>query len=272
MIASSGPPIMFKGFDADFKVEATALETPNKCDISLYNLPSDYRAAFKRGTKQVTLTAGYLNTNVSLIGTYDVQRAWSQLDGTEWVTHIQCSEGLAAWRDAQVNTSFPPGVGRATVYKQVALALTEFGVGVGNLNATMGAVGTKFSNGACLAGNAVDILTRYAKAEGFNFSVQDGQLQFLTDLQTTKLITLSPDTGLIGLPEFSDADPKSKKKPQIKCRSLLRPEARPGNEVVIELPPGEGFISGKVRVNKVTHNGSSYAQSFYTDFECEAVT
>lgn len=274
LLSTEGSPIFFNGFDVDFKVEADVKEsTPNKCDVTLFNLPADYRAAFQKSGCQLLLTAGYKNSNVALIGTYDVQRASSQLEGPDWLTQVQCSEGMAAMRNALFSSTFPPGVRCATVYRQLSNALASLGVTPGNFAATMGAVPSSFPNGIALEGRVATLLDQYARKEGFFFSVQDGQQTYLTATGTSsKTIVLSPDTGLIGLPEFSEADPKMKKPVHIKCRSLLRPEARPGQAVSIDLPPGQGFVRGMLKATKVTHNGSTYAQSFYTDFECEVVS
>lgn len=274
LISQGAAPILFEGFDVDFKVEANiSSTTANKGDVTLFNLPQEYRAAFQKPEAKLSLTAGYANTSVALLGVYDVQRVASELMGPDWVTQIQCSENLTALRDATISTSFKPGVSKATVYKQLANAMVSFGVTLGNFAGTLGASSGTFPNGVALEGRVASLLEQYARKEGFFFSVQGGELVFLAeDAILEKQITLSPDTGLIGLPEFGEADPANKKPAQIKCRSLLRPEAKAGSKVTIDLPPGEGVIQGRLKANKVTHNGSTYAQSFYTDFECEVLT
>lgn len=283
MLEVSGAPVAsFDGFDSDVKIEMDSKDsTPNKCNITLFNLPEQYRSAFQKSGVKVRVLAGYKRAGTSVLGIYDVQRASSRVEGVDWVTQVQAAEAMAAFRETLVSSTFPPGVNKATVYRQCTLPLLAYGVLSGNFDSTLGAATGAFANGITLEGRAFTILENFARREKFDLSVQNHQLTFvptaerLASGEAPKFIgqiTVSPYDGLIGEPEYSDADPKMKKKAQVKCRSLLRHEARPGMQITINLPPGQGFIRGQMMITKVTHNLSTYAQPFYTDFESEDVS
>lgn len=276
MLEVSGTPVAsFDGFDSDVKIEMDSKDsTPNKCNITLFNLPEQYRSAFQKSGVKVRVLAGYKRAGTAVLGIYDVQRASSRVEGVDWITQVQAAEAMAAFRETLVSSTFPPGVNKATVYRQCTLPLLAYGVLSGNFDSTLGASAGAFANGITVEGRAFKLLEDFARKEGYFLSVQNHQLTFLEvdGASVTGVISVSPYDGLIGEPEYSDADPKMKKKAQVKCRSLLRHEARPGMQLIINLPQGQGFIRGQQRLTKVTHNLSTYAQPFYTDFESEDVS
>jgi hypothetical protein len=113
-----------------------------------------------------------------------------------------------------------------------------------------------------LNGQAADILDRMARSSGYEWSVQDGQLQFLEvgkALQRTA-VSLTPDTGLLGSPEVGE-------KGVVTARSWLQPSIIPGRKVHIRSRQVNGFF----RVLKLLHRGDTRGSEWYTEIEGQPV-
>ena len=106
-------------------------------------------------------------------------------------------------------------------------------------------------------------LDRLCKTLGYDWSIQDGQLQLLGARDTIEpgdAIVLNPASGMIGTPEPGENG-------IVEVRSLLIPQLSPGRRVKLEA----AAIQGNYRVEKVVYQGDTRGQDWYADLELKPV-
>jgi hypothetical protein len=231
-----------------FNITKDSNRDPNKAEITLYNLNLAHRQLFQQyadvelQTWPVTVEAGYIGTR-QLIFLGDIQNVSSHKEGVTWITTIQASDGGKKYASARFNQSFGPGSSVVTVLSAVILA---FGIGPGNAIKQIAKSPrgfTTFAKGVVVSGRISDILDKYISSVGYQWSIQDNQLQVLQPSQATgePVVLLNQYTGLIGSPEMSE-------KGKITFRSLLQGSIKPGRRLAIESNTANGvFVDEKVQ-------------------------
>lgn len=259
------------GLRIAFKVEKTLTKDPNTLDLVIYNLAASTRRQMQTPGAAVRLTAGYVG-NVELLFSGDATIINHTRNGPDWVTRIQCGDGVKALRTARVNESFAPGTSVGAVLQRIAertgLALgnTLDEIKKGNVRNAL----TEFSKGFVTAGIAGDELDKLAATFGREFSVQDGAIQLSTPGEAVGdlVVDLRADAGLIGSPEVAEASAdKKRKRTIVKARSLIQQKLSPGRKVKLT----SAAIAGFFRVEKVTFSGDTHAAPWYADLELSAV-
>ena len=243
-----------------FKVEKSLGKDPNKAEVSISNLSAESRCKLsKTKNGKFILQAGYVQgTGQLFIG--DIRQVDHIQDGPSWYTRLTSGDGERSFRFARVKESFKAGTPVADVISKLA---TASGLATGNLSLALTGLTTQYVNGYTSFGSVARELTRVLNSVGLDWSIQDGELQFLrTDQDVGLLIPdLTPDTGLIGSPEFN-YDEKSKGF-LLKAKCLLQPRIKPGGRVHIT---SERY-KGDVKVKKVVHTGDTHGQEWYSELE-----
>jgi hypothetical protein len=242
-----------------FSVEQSLAKSPNTAEIQVYNLSGSTRTLVSEDDLEIELEAGYSGLS-SVIFRGKVDAGKSQRDGINWVTTFQSTDGGKELRQSRINFN-SRNTTVADAFDRVASAI---GVGLGNAKEKIaegnirGAL-TEFSNGIVLFGPAKKELDRLASTFGYDWSIQNGQLQLLGPsdaIEPGDAIVLGPDTGMIGSPESGE-------KGIVEVRSLLIPQLTPGR--VVQLKAAE--IKGFYRVDRVAYQGDTRGQDWYADLE-----
>lgn len=253
--------------DAQFKAEKTLYQAPSTLDLSIFNLAAETRARMQKKGAKVVLLAGY-EAKLETVFSGDARTIDHVRRGPDWVTRIQCGDGERAFKFALSSRSYKAG----TSAKDVAIGLAkDLGAGLGNLAQQL-ATGNfrggmdQFVHGYAFSGQASRGFDGVMRTLGFEWSIQDGQLQVLRPTEPTKdsIVVLSAETGLVGSPEHGSPDVKGVKPSVLKVRSLLQPSIRPGRRIKVEAVNTKGLF----RVEKVTHQGDTLGQDWYSDIEC----
>lgn len=242
-----------------FKVEASLAKAVNTADISVTNLAESTRAKVSEKGIATTLQVGYSGRVFTIFGG-KLEAGKSRREGVDWVTSFQSTDGAQQLRAARVNLSFK----RVSAIEAFGRVADTLGLGLGNAVQKMregnirGAL-ERFDNGLVLSGSSQRELDRLAKTFGYNWSVQNGQLQLLGPLDAIEpgdAIALNSRSGMIGSPESGE-------KGIVEVRSLLIPQLTPGRVVVLEARQ----LSGNYRVEKVTYQGDTRGRDWYADLE-----
>lgn len=246
-----------------FTVERTHKKAANTAEVMIWGLSQDTRKALtKQDRVRVQLLAGYEGSE-SQIYAGELRVASSTRQGPDWVTKVESGDGERRVREARINKSFA----RLTFTQMLDELSASLGVGAGNA-AELAAKGEfqgairSLTKGTLLRGQSADILDRLARSAGYEWSVQDGQLQFLEvgkALQRTA-VSLTPDTGLLGSPEIGENG-------VLTARSYLQPNIIPGRKVHVRSQQIDGFF----RVLKLLHRGDTRGTEWYTDIEAQPV-
>lgn len=248
-----------------FTVKKNLRKEPNTAEIKVSNLAPESRAALQRKGMRVVLQAGHADTIATIyVGdSRDVEPPLHESTG-EVVTTIQCGTSERAYLHARVSESFRAGVHLADIAVNLARAMgLDSTAAEAKIRAESGRV---YAAGHAAHGRASRELERVLRANGFEWSVQDGQLQVRRpgEPAVKRIVELSPETGLVGSAEFGSPEKKGGK-PTIKIRAILQPDLQPGGRVVVT----SQRQAGTLLIKKLQHSGDTASNEWYSDIECE---
>lgn len=247
-----------------FKVKKTLRKEPNTCEVTITNASQSTRASMKSKGAIVIVQAGYEGF-LEQIFTGDARVIEHKKDNADWITSVQCGDGERAYNHKRISKSYASGTKIANILTDVVKTL---GVDPGNAINSVGEIVENLPGGYVAHGRAGAELDRLLIGRGFEWSVQDGRLQLLKTGKTTNVLTvLTPDTGLIGSPEYGSPDKKGGAG-FLKVKTLLQPQIRPGGKVRIKT----SSVDGLFRAEAVTHEGDTAGGAWYTDLELSPIS
>ena len=179
-----------------FSVQKQELESSNTAKVQVWNLSKQNLATLEAENCCLTLKAGYGNTMpVILSGT--VSHVSTRKDGSDVLTEIEVVDGLMEVRDTWVSLSYAGQVNSKKILDDTA---AQMGLTVTySYNATF----SDIPNGFSFVGQAKNALSKACAVSGLEWSIQNGVLQIKKpgDVMNREVYVLSPETGLIEIPE-----------------------------------------------------------------------
>jgi len=265
-IRSKSPPgVVVPNLRVTFSIDKTDNRAPNKATVAVYNLNETHRKTIAE-RQPISIQAGYVgSTSLLFSGTISKGGVKTVKDRVDWVSTFESGDGAKEYQTARLNKSYGPGTPTIVVVQDLVNAL---GVGIGNVKQKMNTAQTRknikeFKKGFVVAGQVSNSLNKVFTALGFQWSIQDEQVQILLPGEATieSVVVLNPSSGLIGSPEVSE-------KGVVRFRSLLQGKIKPGRRVKIESRSANGLF----KVQKVHHLGDTWGADWYTDGEGKAVS
>jgi hypothetical protein len=234
-----------------FEVEKTIDAEPNTCKLTITNCQETTRVDLETKPLTVQILAGY-DGDPRYLFTGDLRYGWSELDGTEWLTHLQIADGDRAFRYAQIARTYRKGASVITALQDCAQTL---GLKLDTYAIASAELQKQFASGRTLQGATRDELSRLLAPYGYRWSIQNGQLQILKDGDTrqNEAILVNESTGMIESPQFATPE-KAGKSPTLHVKMLLYPELTPGGTIKVE----SRSINGIFRIERVTHTGGTF--------------
>ena len=259
-----------------FAVRKATIQTPNTCDVRIYNLSDHTAQTINNEYTQVVIQAGYENGPFGVIfqGTIKQVRRGRESATDTYVDIFGGSE--MAYNQATVNKSISAGYSYEDVHSILLGAFGEIGGVTQGYTAPMPQ--RTFPRGRVMYGDAKDHARQLASDTGLAWSLQDNDLQFasLTQANPGTAIVLSSNTGMIGLPEQTQYG--------ISVRSLLNPNIKSDVQVKIDqksvqqVQRSQDYTAlnvfpsvandGLYRVLVAEHTGDTRGQAWYTDAVC----
>jgi len=250
-----------KDLRVQFSVKKSASKEPNTAEVTITNLSPTRRAALQTKGVKFVLECGYVDTGVKQIFQGDVRHISHVREGADWRTVLKSGDGERAFQFARISETLGPKSTKSAVIKRLAAKL---GLGLGNSGKA--AIPGSFEQGIVLSGPVSRELDKVLKGTGYEWSIQDEQMVILSasEVSGQDVPLLTPDSGLIGSPEFGAPLAKGGK-PQLSFRALLNANIKPGAKVQIQC---ERFPLGvSVKCAKVEHSGDTAGQDWYTTAE-----
>lgn len=247
-----------------FKVDRSLESKANKAIAQIFNLNEDSRGQITVEKPQFIIEAGYLDTAAIVFQGTAVEVTTTR-GAKGFMTTIKAADGFRATRQ-RVNVSLGPGssVGDAIekIAKSMGVVATK-SIARAKAGDFTGAAKT-FFNGLTMSGRSRDEMDKLARTNGFDWSIQNEELQILLPDEATSetAVLLSPETGLITSP-FRVVDEKRPGLVIVRAQSLLNAGISPGRKV--ELSSEE--ISGVFKTQKVSHSGDTASTTWFSDFE-----
>jgi hypothetical protein len=266
---------LIENLRVQFKVKRTLKKEPNTAEISISNLNENNRALFQQQHQKVILEAGYQNS-IARIFSGNSRYIDQVRDGADWITKIQCGDGEINYQYRRASQSFAPGTRVADVVQNIVTALGLTATGMDKVQE----ISEQFLQGYSAFGLASRELDKLLKNRGFEWSIQDGQLQILPVGAVTpdSIVVISSSSGMIGSPEHGNPErdipispdqfvvegQKKRGPPILKIRCLLQPGLNPGRRVQV-IAQG---INGIFRIQQVVYSGDTHGGDWLAELEC----
>lgn len=221
---SAGQALDLSQLRIKFNVKKTGIMTPNQADIIVYNISAAVEELIQSEFTHVILNGGYVG-NFGLIFKGNIKQCITgRENGTDTYLELICGDGDIAFQYATINQTLKGGSFVEDQYNLGLTSLAKQGVGQGFLGPLPK---TQLPRGKVVYGNARDHLQKLVQTYGFAWSIQDGNLVFLSQGQTlpNQAIVLTSKTGLIGTPQQLSGNEgfaiKSLLNPNIKVHSRI---------------------------------------------------
>lgn len=260
----------FSDLRVSFDIQRTSRSKPNPAEIRIYGLSKETREAISERLTPVRLVAGY-SGQAGQIFSGQLDSVQHGKDGPTIVTTIHASDGRAAWKSYADAKGWRAGTPWQAVIKELA---TSMGLAVppAALATITGAARGPYTVQG-YAWREMDVLIAQL---GLQWSIQDGSFQVVQADQATNesVVLLTPDSGLVGVPKFTD--PKisrvgrnrtKRRRSAVEIDALLQPEFTPGRQIRIE----SQTMTGDYRIDSVTHKGDSHMGQLMSTLACSGV-
>jgi hypothetical protein len=255
---SNGDP----GFRIKFHIEKVTgpVPVPNPSVIHIYNLGKTSRAIVSKLNNLLVLEAGY-GTSPQTIFSGNVSYAVTKKEGPDYVTEIHAADGLFAFQNSLINTSFSQSTPTASVLTTLISALNSAGIKTG---ISTGVPTSMYNKGVVLSGRVVDLLKDVCEKNDLSWTIEDGAVNIVPygGALTKPVVILSPSTGLIGIPELREVDSTGKGS-LVSFKCLLNPQLGTFQLITIL----SKFINGIYTTAKIIHSGDTFGLEWYTEGE-----
>ena len=246
----------------EFSFQKSDLQTQNTGKLTIWNLSKDHLAVLAAKDCALAFRAGY-GRRISLIFAGIVSFLRTSMDGADRKTEIEVVDNLVQIRDTYVSISYAGTVNWKTILDDVA---AQMGVVVSYAHDV---AFTDIGNGYSFVGQAKDVLTKGCSCCGLSWSIQNGVLQVKKNngVMSREVYTLSPETGLIGIParielEKGGTSSTSTKQLGWEVEYLLSGAINIDDCVHLDT----GTVKGYFRVHKQEYSGSNQGG----DWTCRA--
>jgi hypothetical protein len=256
-----------------FDSTRTWKQEPNTCDLEIYNLSPDQRQQLSSAkTPTIKLAAGYGGSDNNLTQIFFGQAIYVKheipANSGDIITTISTTDGGEQKQKARIHVAFAPGVKTSQVLSRI---VQELGIKPGNLNQVVrdldaGIKASIFSAGITISGSAGDELGHICRSVGYDYSIQDGQLQMLKigSSRDDFEVVLNAGSGLIGSPSISNKGVVTGTCLIFKAGAGL--DLVPGRRIRIEAE----FLRGSFILAKCQMKGDNFSEDWFCDFEAVA--
>lgn len=283
--AQGGQALEFKDFRVVFTVKRGDLQSPNTCDVRIYNLSDNTANQVQDEFTYIALQAGY-EANFGLVfrGTVKQVRK-GRTDQKDSYLDITAADGDEAYNFAPAVGALAAGYTAQDHWAFLAKQMEPYGVRAGPMPPFLSTNGS--TRGRVFCGMAKDELRAFANSQGCTWSIQDGQLTLIQKsgyVASGKVPVISPQSGLIGMPEQTQNG--------IAIRTLLNPRLKIGQLIQLQSGVNQARLDtnldsafqtnynlqnaakvagdGVYYVMVAEHTGDTRGNPWYTDLVCLA--
>ena len=224
-----------------FEIDKTINEKPNPAKIQVWNLNRDHiNQLLSQDYKKVALSVGYGELRQIYAG--DITKTRIQREGLDFVLTLECSDGHQAYTQSRAKTTLKAGATDKQIVEELQKTMPKVQSGAIDIPNQR-----KLPRGRVLNGNSRDILTKIARNNKADWSIQDGALIFLPKdkVLNDDAVLISQDTGMINAPEQTDEG--------LELTCLLNPALQIGGLVKVESIIE--YFNGEYKIVKLAHSG-----------------
>jgi hypothetical protein len=271
-----------------FRTQQFDDETPNTCEIRVYNLSPQTVRKVREEYSRVVLQAGYINGSVGTIFDGDIRQfRTGREDALNSYLDILAADGTLPYGFGFVNGSVPSATLPADYIRRVAESGSD-PLLVGHIAPVFNGSEGKSIRSKVYFGMMRDVLRDAANTAQATWSIQNGKLQFipLTGYLPGDVVKLNAFSGVIGVPELTEQG--------LKIRTLINPRLTVGGLVQINNKDVNTIVQaggdprqynswkepqhlaslsadGIYRAYVIEHSGDTRGQEWYSDLVCLSV-
>ena len=254
-----------------FSVSKTILMQPNYSEVILYNLNAETENTIIKEGMRIVIEAGYIGEQYGRIFDGDIlQPIRDKEDGVTYKLTLTSLDGDKFLNFGFANFSILRGQSLRGVADQV-ISKAKNPSQLGDIS--QGLSNSKLTRGKVVFGLAKNVLRQIAQTESATFYVDNNKVNIIkaSDVPKGQVISLSPASGLIGVPSQNEYGvvAKSLLNPRITLNSLvhidnslIRARKAQVGEVIRALD-----TDGLYRVIKLTYKGDTRGDDWYTEIE-----
>lgn len=273
-IGQGGSAIEITGLHITFKVskDSDNKKKTNKANIKIYNLSETNQKYVEAPFNEVLLSVGYLGAGLQRLFAGQITVAGTQKEGADIVTEIQVDSLYKEMNFRTISKTSPSGASVRSVIESVAKDLPE----VSRAIFSGKNIEKSFVDGYPMTGSPRQILNDLGEAFELEWQIDDGVL-YIQDAGTsymidnTKAFVLSESSGMLDRPYFDQIERQRGKKDKlraarngVKLKILMNPSIVAGSVVKIEYGDKTGFY----KVERLTHNGEYFGETWNTELVC----
>ncbi|KAL1028863.1 hypothetical protein CH568_007315 [Haemophilus influenzae] len=233
-----------------FEIDKTINEKPNPAKIQVWNLNRDHiNQLLSQDYKKVALSVGYGELRQIYAG--DITKTRIQREGLDFVLTLECSDGHQAYTQSRAKTTLKAGATDKQIVEELQKTMPKVQTGAIDIPNQR-----KLPRGRVLNGNSRDILTKIARNNKADWSIQDGSLIFLPKdkVLSDDAVLISQDTGMINAPEQTDEG--------LELTCLLNPALQIGGLVKVESIIE--YFNGEYKIVKLAHSGDGIGGDWHS--------
>jgi hypothetical protein len=240
-----------------FECSHTNESTPNEATIKIHNVaPETQRELFVTG-KRVEIEAGYWPQNgaqeTAIIFKGQIRSARSYVEnGVDNISELTFGDSDDAARSRRARIKLPAGTSHGQVVSAMIAEMGKDGVTRGTIDVP---------NYSEVRPMTIDRpawreLEDIAHQHNLLWSVQDGKLNMYPADRPLldKAVTLTPTTGVLDTPEFTDTG--------VDIRTMMIPYLRPGHTFILRNDLAVNRAPEKFRIEEINFSGSNYGDEF----------
>lgn len=233
-----------------FEIDKTINEKPNPAKIQIWNLNRNHiNLLLSQGYNKVALSVGYGELRQIYAG--DITKTRIQREGLDFVMTLECADGHHAYTQSRATTTLKAGATDKQIVQEIQKTMPKVQTGALDVPNPR-----QLPRGRVLNGNSRDILTRIARNNGADWSIQDGALIFLPKdkVLNDDAVLISQETGMINAPEQTDDG--------LELTCLLNPALQIGGLVKVESILD--YFNGEYKIVKLAHAGDGIGGDWHS--------
>ncbi len=187
-------------FTVEFDITRDYYASANTAQIRIYNLSEKTRNKIRKDVstydnfRSIVFKAGY-GTNLPIVLKGNITQAWSQREGVDSITTIQCFDAGFAFVNGNTEQQFISGTPQKQIITDLVKSLGTYDVKVG----AIGDIKGNITRGNTYSGNTTNILKELT---GGGFFIDNGVAHVIGDDEYIEgdTLVISPASGLLGTP------------------------------------------------------------------------
>lgn len=232
----------------EFDIEHNSFASVNNCNIKIYNLNALDIAIIRKNQldwshgMNITLNAGYrygAQAYEATVFTGVASEAWTEREGSDMVTYIQCFDGGFVYGQATYSGTFGAGTSKNSIIDTLMKSLGPYGVKYGKRGNFPGSLGKDTT----YSGFTTKLLHQET-AGGFFIANGNSYCLNANEALPNSVVTLSPETGLLNTPHYQQT--------YLDIDFLFEPKIQMGQLVNLKSVTAQNY-DGQYIVKSISH-------------------